>query len=312
MLALRLRSRTLVLGTAVAVVATLGLSPASLLPTHRHIGAESLPVIDVQEPPTAEELPEVPKDIPDGELPVVLDEARAEADELAALQVIGDANRIEVLTDDERVAMEAEHDVRIVENEPGLLVLDVLGAEEPLRIAAYEAVTDAGTEVVAVAMLGSEDIEHLEEDEKHHGGSLLGPSPAYGHKTSYNHYHYFWHGSYVLQYANSWNLYVYLAPLDAEYVKTVGSVIAAVIGIAVGHPILGLVGGLAFYTGVWRFQNADGSLTFYVPATSVAQYYGDVYYYAQQAWYYYYSQSSQYFCYALKRLSGVLYYIGCS
>lgn len=91
-----------------------------------------------------------------------------------------------------------------------------------------------------------------------------------------------------------------ICPTDVGNLRWVGAAVAAAVGIATSSPITALVVGIAINTAISWFQNADGSLDFYIPGDTLVRKYGWVYYYRARDWWYHYSEGSSWYCYALR------------
>ena len=191
---------------------------------------------------------------------------------------------------------ERKANVKVVENDDNLFVYDTVVDGQRLRIALLEERTKSGFPVIGMAFLDDQKIRAVEEAKKSNKHtSLLGPGVAHAHETNYGHYHGFFGCSYAYQYANSWQLYVYICPADVSSARAVGGSIAGAIGIATGHPWLGWAVGLGINSGMWWLQEDDGSIHVYFDAESVLRNFGWVYYWGKlQTWMYGYARDAAY------------------
>jgi hypothetical protein len=127
------------------------------------------------------------------------------------------------------------------------------------RIALIDGVTDGGFDVVGIVFLDESEIGELEARQaKDDETSLFGPSLAYGHKKDQTHYHYFWVCSWVQNQGHTYGITSYICPGDFGSLKFAGTAVAALMGIAAGHPLLGWITGVPYYFGIDLCRNASG------------------------------------------------------
>lgn len=198
---------------------------------------------------------------------------------------------------------------KVVDNEDGLFAYEVVRSGERLRIALFDATTRGGTDVVGMAFLNEQQIKELEDRRSGRADNTLGLGPGVAHADvqPVDHYHYFWKCSYALQYANSWNLYVYVCSVDVDFIKDVGAALAAILGIVLRQPLLFAVGVLIYVSGLWMFRQPDGSIQFNIPGGSVTDSYGWVYYYTPGDWWWYYPEGDPNFGYARRDSDGSMW-----
>jgi hypothetical protein len=286
-----LSSRVIVSVIALAMLVNAG----ALAPVEQ---ARAAPPVFVPDPPPAPALP-----------PDLAEVLSSEAANLPELSAPITPNHVDQLTPTQVEEFESATGSTVVDNMDGLLTFDTRETGELVRVAVFDAHTSSGLDVIGFTFLTEDDIAELEAMRAESGGLGFGPQVASAHVAPFNHYHYFWKCSYVLQYANSWNLAVYVCPTDVGLIRAVGSAVAGAIGLALKHPVLALLGVLVVNIAIWFFQSPDGAIRLYVPGGAVSASYGSTYYYGPaEGWWYHYSQSSSLYCYARRQSTGYLYY----
>jgi hypothetical protein len=149
----------------------------------------------------------------------------------------------------------------VVENEDGVIAFEMTDRDgQRIRLAVLDQQTGLGTEVLGLVFMDEADVRQLEEMEKRHETGLLRPDKAEAHYQDRSHYHYFWNGSWVYNQGGTYGISFRISPLDAGYRFSVGSAIAGLMGVAVKHPLLGVLGGFLIDTLKYRFTEPDGSM----------------------------------------------------
>ncbi len=117
--------------------------------------------------------------------------------------------------------------------------------------------------------------------------------------------------SYLYMYGGGSDAYIHLCATDVANVRFVGTAAAAAIGIVVGTPLLGWLGGIVVWVGIGLFQAGDGSIDMYLPETSSISHYGWTYYNYNgpyHGWYYHNPSWSSWYRYATRQSNGLHYY----
>lgn len=268
-------------------------------------------------PATADGPRKVEAPIPDpaSTIPAVPVERDAIAEELRDVPPPQRPNRVEALPAATVQAIEARG-YRFVENHDGLVAFDVhdeSGART--RIALIDVTTDGGFDVVGMVFLDESEIGELEARQaKDADASLFRPDVAYGHRKDQSHYHYFYVCSWVYNQGGTYAITIYICPGDFGSLKFAGTAVAALMGIAKGHPLLGWVTGVAYWYGVDFCRDASGGCR--ISMSDYRQIYGNT---TQLCtWiicplqFYFYSSSSSSYGYARRSDTGGLYYVAMS
>lgn len=218
-------------------------------------------------------------------------------------------NRVRKLGDADRRTVEATG-ARIVESDDGILVLEVVDERgEPLQIVAHDAETESGIEVIGLAFLDAAEIEAVNADRQSVGISF-GPQPVSAHRDGTNHSHYpgfpFHTCSYVYNWANGDSTF-HMCAQDVSLLQYVATSWGGLLG-GLFNPVVGFVAGLIIFGGIQFYKNADGSIDMFGPAASINSHYGYTYYWgSREGWYYHYPTGSQYYGWARRYSTGVLY-----
>lgn len=193
----------------------------------------------------------------------------------------GPVNKVRKRTPDQVRQVEASSNGRVVVNEDRVFAFEFGDPGNRTMIANLDIKTPGGADVIGLVFMNEEQIQQLEAhmESSAISNSVLGPRIANAHWDWWDHVHEFWTCSGVYQYAESYAIDVFLCGPDVGFIQYVGSAIATAIGHVPFTPLLKWVPGVAFYGGVWNFQNPDGSVEFYVDGEAVLNAWGWAYWY---------------------------------
>lgn len=305
-----LRSRLLAVTVGVILMTLMQIlapvqSPVSAIPRVNEQLPEPRQRPDVKPPAVAM----IPNGSPPGPPAVVPPGAMEEVvPELPAVPLR--TNTIVKKTPGEVAEIERKNKVKVVENDDHIYAIDRTDENgNRQRVAVLDTKTKSGTPVLGFAFLDEAEIQAVEKKKKDSKPKpLLGLTPAKAsHGESYGAYHDFLNCSYVYQYQNSWDFYIYICPTDVGSVRAAGASAAQAIGIATGHPWLGWWAGVGVWAGVGWMQESDGSIHSYIPESSIRATFGWVYYWGKlQDWFWGHAADAAYdaFGWAQKYLDG--------
>ncbi len=197
---------------------------------------------------------------------------------------------------------------KVLDSREGFLLFEVPDGTSWQQIALFDQTTESGIPVIGFAF-----------GDGSRPPSIAWPLSAEGaraHATPRDHVHnlgppfHDYPCSYLYMYGGGSDAYIHLCATDVNNVRYVGSAAAAAMGIVVGLPILGWLGGVVVWLGIGLFQAGDGSINMYVPGSSASSHYGWTYYYdgPLYGWYYHNPSWSSWYRYATRQSTGVHYY----
>lgn len=192
------------------------------------------------------------------------DRARGVQPLVAEVPIPANPNRIQALSTDAVRDLETGG-LRVVENRNGLRAVDINDERGQVRIAVFDAQTDAGTDVIALAFLNEGEVEELEEMQAR-ASSPVGPSRAQAHYTApshydTSHYHYFWNCSWVHNKAGSYAITWRMCGQDTVNDRYIGDAIALAMNVSPLKPLLKLMTGMLVLANHYYFYASDGSLS---------------------------------------------------
>lgn len=251
--------------------------------------------------------PQLPDPVrPDAPMPTSADQPSLVGNAVAR------SNHVPKATDADRRAFE-QTGAEVVESDEGLLVLELTDANDAhVYLAVYDTQTDSGIDVIGVQFLDARA-----------GASVgvlspatalqFGPQPVAAHRNGTNH----WHNvgfpfsdncSYVYNWANGDSTF-HICAKDVGLLQYVATGWSGLLGFAVTfNPVVGFVAGLLIFGGINNYKNADGSIDLFGPNASINAHYGYTYYWGSRGgWYYHYQAGHQYFGWARRDSTGVLY-----
>lgn len=222
------------------------------------------------------------------------------------------SNRVAKLTPERRANLESQG-ITIVESEVGSLVLEKLDDHgQRTRVAAFDAVTESGIEVIGLGFLDADAIEAIEAGETR-DEIAFGPQSVFAHRNGTNHSHPagwpFRACSYVYNWANGDSVF-HMCSLDVVFYQYVAAAWVGALGAIAsgGNPVVALLTGIFVFGGINNWRNPDGSIDLFVPNTSVVTHYGYSYYWGpREGWYYHYPQGHSRYGYALRVSTNFLY-----
>lgn len=217
-------------------------------------------------------------------------------------------NHVSAWTTEEVATFTAEG-LSVIENREGLRVVeDQTDSGDRSRIAAFDAITDGGVEVIGLAFLDEAEIRELEAMQADTSPRVLGPQVVSAHYQDKSHYHYFFRCSWVYNQGGTYGITIHICSTDFGDIQNAGTAVAAAMTIPARNPWLAWITGVAVYYGMGTCKDANGHCRIsmsdyravcgwiqYIPLTGQVAYYG-------------YCSGSSNYGYAL-RSGGGLYYI---
>jgi hypothetical protein len=146
---------------------------------------------------------------------------------------------------------------RVLENRDGLRVVELSDGASTHRIAAIDAETDQGTNVIGLVFMDETDIAEFEELEAE--ARLLGPSVASAHFKDQSHYHYFFNCSYAYNQGGTYGMSWYMCPEDTANDRIIGDALALALAASSKKALLKWLGGMLFAVNETYFRYYDGS-----------------------------------------------------